>query len=998
MSTVHTPLVTPFTRLSNQFPEGSAPYFPIVNGDAQPKPTKRFQLPTLKYLYNIITLNFLSRPTKDILKCVLAYFIGSLFTFVPELSAFISGLKTEDSALGASASAHMVATIAVYYNPAKTVGAMMEADIFCITASLFTAVCSLLAMGNFWVFEVLPGWEWLADVFILLWIGSVMSVVAFAKLWMNKASFNPACSMAVVTLSIVVIREGGLETLLRVLFIIFIGTLISNVVCFLLWPESAVTRLQNNMSKSLVSLSTLLRVIGESFLAGNDQLPDDQDLAEAVSGYQAVFTKLKAGLGEAKSEWADPRLLQEGDYEAAIEGFTRLAQHMTGLRDGAKIRNELRARKIGEDGKLEHVEDNAGLAVFDAVQRELSLPMNALIEACCVSLRSTSEVFERDAGGVILDFTQMAEDIEDGLDTFVNLSNQTVLNLYRGTDLSATQAIESRARNEAVFNVYFFIFTLQEFAKETNLLLEAMNRIWNTERRLNQETILGSRTLGRMVHILGSCSFFSSETSSEEKIAVSKKLRKRMSILLSKDLQPQKDMFPSLHAHTTNTAQTPARETLPWYWRLKQTLWAWGDRMKQPDVKYALKTGMAAMLLASPAFFESTRQGFLDYKGEWALISFFVVMGPTIGATNALGLQRILGTLLGAFVAGLTYALFPNEPILLAILGALYAVPCFWLVVKRPKHATSARFILLTYNLTCLYAYNSRTRDIGVEDIAIKRSLSVIMGVVWAFVVSRWWWPLEARRQLGISLSDFCQEIGWLYTRLVRTYSIPPRLLFPQQSVTQPTSIDQAPLMNDATYVQSIEPAFNNLELHLQMKLIELQQLLSHTANEPRLKGPFPVKLYRQILTSLQIILDKLHSMRCVTMREEWFAAVHRDFIMPVQRERREMVGNVILYFATLSAAFRLKSPLPPYMPPAEQSRLRLIEALRSIDTRSSSKDSRHLLYYAYASSMQGVIQELERLGRTLQDAFGVIGDSTAEFEVLFDNSRLESAVNSPPT
>lgn len=60
-------------------------------------------------------------------------------------------------------------------------------------------------------------------------------------------------------------------------------------------------------------------------------------------------------------------------------------------------------------------------------------------------------------------------------------------------------------------------------------------------------------------------------------------------------------------------------------------------------------------------------------------------------------------------------------------------------------------------------------------------------------------------------------------------------------------------------------------ELHLQIKLIELQNLLAQTQHEPRLKGPFPVLLYRSILTSLQTILDKLHSMRCVTTREEWY-------------------------------------------------------------------------------------------------------------------------------
>jgi hypothetical protein len=63
----------------------------------------------------------------------------------------------------------------------------------------------------------------------------------------------------------------------------------------------------------------------------------------------------------------------------------------------------------------------------------------------------------------------------------------------------------------------------------------------------------------------------------------------------------------------------------------------------------------------------------------------------------------------------------------------------------------------------------------------------------------------------------------------------------------------------------------NERELHLQIKLIELQNLLKQTQHEPRLKGPFPVKLYRSILASLQTILDRLHSMRCVTTREEWY-------------------------------------------------------------------------------------------------------------------------------
>ena len=41
----------------------------------------------------------------------------------------------------------------------------------------------------------------------------------------------------------------------------------------------------------------------------------------------------------------------------------------------------------------------------------------------------------------------------------------------------------------------------------------------------------------------------------------------------------------------------------------------------QQDMKHAVKAGMATAILASPAFFESTRPMFVEYRGEWALIS-----------------------------------------------------------------------------------------------------------------------------------------------------------------------------------------------------------------------------------------------------------------------------------------------------------------------------------------------------------------------------------------
>lgn len=85
---------------------------------------------------------------------------------------------------------------------------------------------------------------------------------------------------------------------------------------------------------------------------------------------------------------------------------------------------------------------------------------------------------------------------------------------------------------------------------------------------------------------------------------------------------------------------------------------------------------------------------------------------------------------------------------------------------------------------------------------------------------------------------------------------------------------------------------------------------------------------------------------------------------------------------------------MPASLPPAETARLRLVSAMSRLDVSALQRrrqdsdetpDTRHLLYFAYAMAMQGVIKELEYLGETLQDVFGIINQSTrAEFDALF--------------
>ena len=83
-------------------------------------------------------------------------------------------------------------------------------------------------------------------------------------------------------------------------------------------------------------------------------------------------------------------------------------------------------------------------------------------------------------------------------------------------------------------------------------------------------------------------------------------------------------LFPPVKPHAPDTVNRPPLGSLSFIDRQKQRLWDLGHSLQDPELKYAIKTGAATAILALPAFLTSTRELFLRYRGEWALISFFV--------------------------------------------------------------------------------------------------------------------------------------------------------------------------------------------------------------------------------------------------------------------------------------------------------------------------------------------------------------------------------------
>ncbi|KAF9574635.1 hypothetical protein EC968_006050 [Mortierella alpina] len=677
------------------------------------------------------------------------------------------------------------------------------------------------------------------------------------------------------------------------------------------------------------------------------------------------------------------------------------------------------------------------------------------------------------------------------------------------TTSEATQDVlaEKAPVGEQIFLVYFFVFNLMEFSKELSNLVSCVEILVNGDEGLplwiarNRQNwwrriwfnLTGfPRSLRKPTSDIEAFANFDAEeqrgyppnshhsyqshgpisrsTSDYQQLHASSgsggNNPSNTNSLSERRRRKQKQrLFPKPNIHnTSNTLQTPVPSTFVQRWSTR--IWKFLHRFRSFQVKYAAKTAFSAMIMLVPAFVDWTRPYFVQYRGEWAIISMLVVMVPTVGGTNIVGVYRIISTIIGCYVGVMVYLLFPAHDIMLPICCFLFAVPNFYLVLCS-SYQRLGQVTLLAFNLVLLQTYNRRHGDGTVppdedEDdddddysgllssskvlrtvgsllsdhassdpgpgaevwaIAFHRAVAVSLGVVVGVAVTSYVWPYEARVELRKGLSDLLLNISWLYNRLVSVYStnLDRVSILPKEDHYQKARSRFREMLRKTSFqhrfqspeeeqrrrqqqeedenngqmdIERMNKEFMAIELSLQLQLLQLYALLQETPNEPRMKGKFPVATYKNMLGSCQNILDRFLSMRLVITKDEWLESARRDFIVPVNKERREMVGNVLLYFYTIASAMRLKTPLPPYLPPANNARLRLIQKIRQLPVvqnkvvMTEDNDERYIFYYAYALVMDDVIRELERLGRWSQDLFGVITPA-AEFEAWFTDDGM---------
>lgn len=313
--------------------------------------------------------------------------------------------------------------------------------------------------------------------------------------------------------------------------------------------------------------------------------------------------------------------------------------------------------------------------------------------------------------------------------------------------------------------------------------------------------------------------------------------------------------------------------------------------LRRDEVKFSIKVGVGAAIYALPAFIPLTRPIYSHWRGEWGLVSYMIVMSMTLGQTNNSGIMRFLGTVVGAGLAILAWVAIGVNPYYLSAFGWMVSLPCFWIILNW-KQATFGRFILLTYNLSVLYAYslamadgdNDDDEDEGgidpiITEIVLHRFVAVTVGVLWGVFVNLAIWPISARQQLRRGLS-----VLWL--RMALIWRRDP--------------------LNCLVEGESEKKYLNISEEHaLQKSLLRLGTLAAAAPHELRLKGPFPADEYRKILSANQAILDAFHGMSVMITKDPKANRREADILEHTKKERGDLCARISHLFYGILLFFR---------------------------------------------------------------------------------------------
>ncbi|KAI9893222.1 MAG: hypothetical protein M1814_000349 [Vezdaea aestivalis] len=270
---------------------------------------------------------------QSVLKCSIAYLLGSMATFIPALSNF----------LGHHDGKHMVATVTVYFHSARSQGSMHEATLLAIAATMYASFVAFTSMGLSILFARLGLMVLGHAIVLVVFCGIGLGFVGWLKLRLSNPLVNVACSLTSLTIITVLTKEGSVqlarfsaEKPVQVVKMVLMGIFATTGVCLLLNPISARNELKKSMIDVTDTLGEMMAFVTRNFLYGFDGKNRPSSFKAIESRHNTAMAALTKHLREAKYEhyvWGTER--QYHLEVRIVDCMQRLAQNIGGLRSAA---------------------------------------------------------------------------------------------------------------------------------------------------------------------------------------------------------------------------------------------------------------------------------------------------------------------------------------------------------------------------------------------------------------------------------------------------------------------------------------------------------------------------------------------------------------------------------------------------------------------------------------------------------------------------------------
>ncbi|KAM0333091.1 hypothetical protein ACHAQA_001749 [Verticillium albo-atrum] len=905
--------------------------------------------------------DFLRSPAgKGVLKCTLAYLLGSMATYLEPISDF----------LGKPDGKHVVATITVYFHANRTWGSMVESVLIAFCAIIYAQLISMLSMG----LSVLGnevGFKVVSHIMILvLCIGFGLGFVGWIKQRMNSPLVNVGCTLASIAIITIVTKEEAVQggylssiKVVQVFKILVMGVSITALVNILAWRTSARAGLRSTMNTSAESLGDMLAMISRGFLNGTEEELLSGDYTRIDKDYKAAYTKMTTNLREAKLEHyiLGRETIYRMDREV-VRCFEVLSQAIGGLRSAAETQFAL-LKELPQDGSnsiqspggtvvysptltramslyLKNTRDKA--ATLAAIEESEELEMedhssfdetpNSSSAIPPTSFRAPSEIFELfiallgpsmkslayTLSEILRDPTfgpppkyditineNFRQSLKDALSIYNETRTSALRELYRSIELGRARTEKIQADIEEVAAACgHFSFSLQNVAEDIDAYLTVL-----------EDLKYARATSGHTWRWMKFWKYWEKPEVKPNPDDPDQEALLQPPAASETPIRPvRKSGLPSgIPAEMTNRRDTFNWDASPNASSFLRSFSQWCLKamrfLARDDIRFGIKVGLGAMVWAMFAFLPATRPIYKHWRGEWGLLSFMIVTSMTVGAANTTGTARSLGTLFGGCFAVIFWAVSQGNGAVLAFCGWAISFASFYvmLVLKNPP---LGRTTLLAWNVTVLYAYSlSQKVDDDDDDegglnpmmgeIVYHRLVSVNLGILWGIIVCRMIWPISGRRKFKEGLTILYVQLGLIWRR-------GPLAILLNSDSTQ-------------SYMRAGE------EKALQRYALKLDALRAAAKSEFELRGPFPDAAYARIMQSTLRIVDGFHAMRLVTSKRGNLSAGERALLLHTAAERAQLCDRICHVFQVLASCFMLEYPLTDAIPSVEGTKDRLL-------------------------------------------------------------------------